>query len=84
MPENTSETLERSSLSQSWARTLYIATSPSDVAAVYRDTQKLDFDAFIKDVMRDFGCTEKTLDKMFDSDGRPKHWMDKTYDDFKF
>lgn len=62
---------------------LYIATSPSDVAAVYRDTQKLDFDAFIKDVMRDFGCTEETLQKMFDSTGRPKHWMDKTHDDFK-
>lgn len=62
---------------------MYIATSPSDVAAVYRDTQKLDFDAFIKDVMRDFGCTEHTIGKMFDSDGRPKHWMDKTHDDFR-
>ncbi|KAG6353487.1 hypothetical protein INS49_005668 [Diaporthe citri] len=62
---------------------MYIATSPSDVAAVYLDTQKLDFDAFIKDVMRDFGCTEETLQKTFDSDGRPKHWMDKTHVDFK-
>lgn len=62
---------------------MYIATSPSDVAAVYRDTQKLDFDAFIKDIMRDFGCTEQTLIKMFDADGRPKHWMDSTHDDIK-
>lgn len=62
---------------------MYIATSPSDVAAVYRDTQRLDFDAFIKDVMADFGCTKETLEKMFDCTGRPKHWMDKTHDDFK-
>lgn len=62
---------------------MYITTSPSDVAAVYRDTQKLDFDAFIKDVMRDFGCTDQTLEKMFDDDGRPKHWMDQTHDDFR-
>lgn len=62
---------------------MYIATSPSDVAAVYRDTQRLDFDAFIKDVMADFGCTKETLEKMFDSTGKPKHWMDKTHDDFK-
>lgn len=62
---------------------MYIVTSPSDVAAVYRDTQRLDFDAFIKDVMHDFGCTKETLEKMFDPTGRPKHWMDKAHDDFK-
>lgn len=62
---------------------MYIATSASDVASVYRDTQKLDFDAFIKDVMTDFGCTKETLEKMFDPTGKPKHWMDKTHDDFK-
>lgn len=62
---------------------IYIATSPGDVVAVYRDTQKLDFDAFIKDVMHDFGCTNETLEKMFDSTGKPKHWMDKIHDDFK-
>lgn len=62
---------------------MYIATSPGDVAAVYRDTKKLDLDAFIKDVMRDLGCTEQTLGKMFDPIGKPKHWMDKTHDDFK-
>lgn len=33
--------------------------------------------------MRNFGCTEKTLEKMFNSDGRPKHWMDKAHDDFR-
>ncbi|POS72084.1 hypothetical protein DHEL01_v209524 [Diaporthe helianthi] len=62
---------------------MYIATSPSDVAAVYRDTQRLEFDAFIRDVMADFGCTKETLEKMFDSTGKPKHWMDTTHDDFK-
>ncbi|KAJ0107551.1 hypothetical protein J7T55_007741 [Diaporthe amygdali] len=62
---------------------MYIATSPGDVVAVYRDTQKLDFDAFIKDIMHDFGCTNETLEKMFDSTGKPKHWMDKIHDDFK-
>lgn len=62
---------------------MYIVTSPTDVISVYRDTKKLDFDSFIKDVMKDFSCTKDTVFKMFDMNGKPKHWMDTSHDNFR-
>lgn len=62
---------------------MYIVTSPTDVLSVYRETKKLDFDGFVKEVMKDFGCTEDTVTKMFDVNGKPKHWMDTCHDNFK-
>ncbi|ROV93123.1 hypothetical protein VSDG_07346 [Cytospora chrysosperma] len=47
---------------------MYIVTSPTDVLSVYRETKKLDFDGFVKEIMKDFGCTEDTVTKMFDAD----------------
>ena len=62
---------------------MYIVTSPADVLAVYKESTKIDFDAIVKGIMGDFGCTDVTISKMFERDGASKHWMDLCHDDFK-
>lgn len=56
---------------------LYIAASADDVNSIYKDTKNLDFDAVITDLLREFGVSKDTLDKLFDPElfgGR--NWMD--------
>lgn len=56
---------------------LYIAASADDVNSIYKDTENLDFDAVITDLLREFGVSKDTLDKLFDAQlfgGR--NWMD--------
>lgn len=60
---------------------LYIVTSLSDVQLMYKEP-KLSFNAVISSIMGDFGCTPDTLQKMFDKEGKLKHWMDVSHDDF--
>lgn len=63
---------------------LYIAASADDVNSVYKDTKNLDFDAVIVDLLREFGVSRDTLDKLFDarlSGGRS--WMDRQHDIYR-
>lgn len=63
---------------------LYIATSADDVNSIYKDTKNLDFDAVIVDLLREFGISKDTLDKLFDaqlSGGR--NWMDRQHDVYR-
>ncbi|KAK7698549.1 hypothetical protein SLS64_012417 [Diaporthe eres] len=63
---------------------LYIAASADDVNSIYKDTKNLDFDAVIVDLLREFGISKDTLDKLFDaqlSGGRS--WMDRQHDVYR-
>lgn len=63
---------------------LYIAASADDVNSIYKDTKNLDFDAVIVDLLREFGISKDTLDKLFDaqlSGGR--NWMDRQHDVYR-
>lgn len=63
---------------------LYIAPSADDVNSIYKDTKNLDFDAVIVDLLREFGISKDTLDKLFDaqlSGGR--NWMDRQHDVYR-
>ncbi|KAG8167475.1 hypothetical protein KVR01_003164 [Diaporthe batatas] len=63
---------------------LYITASADDVNSVYKDTKNLDFDAVIVDLLREFGVSKDTLDKLFDaqlSGGRS--WMDRQHDIYR-
>lgn len=69
---------------------LYIATSAHDVNAIYKDTQHLDFDAVIRDLLTEFGIAKETLRKLFDptllSVGpgtRGRNWMDRQHDVYR-
>lgn len=61
---------------------LYIVTSPADVQAIYKEP-KLSFEAVISEFMEGFGCTQDTLQKMFDKKGQLKSWMDASHDDMR-
>lgn len=63
---------------------LYIATSADDVNSIYKDTKNLDFDAVIVDLLREFGISKNTLNRLFDaqlSGGR--NWMDRQHDVYR-
>ncbi|KAK4159598.1 cytochrome P450 [Cladorrhinum sp. PSN259] len=63
---------------------LYIVTSATDVLTVYKESEKLSFDAIIKSILGDFGCTDITIEKIFQRpEGSSKTWMDVCHTDFK-
>lgn len=44
---------------------LYIATSPQDVTAIYRNTKTLTFDEYIRDVMKSIGVSDDGIAKLW-------------------
>lgn len=63
---------------------IYIVTSPEDVVAVYKLPKLLDPNPIVQEILRDFGLTKQTVNKMNSRDFRNgKHYMDASHDDFK-
>lgn len=63
---------------------LYIAASADDVNSIYKDTKNLDFDAVIVDLLREFGISKDTLDKLFDANlSGGRNWMDRQHDVYR-
>lgn len=63
---------------------LYIAASANDVNSIYKDTKNLDFDAVIVDLLREFGISKETLDKLFDAQSSGgRNWMDRQHDVYR-
>ena len=63
---------------------MYIVSGTDDVGLVYAQKRKLDADSAVRDVLKDFGVSDKSLDKIFDDqDGNAKHWMDECHDHFR-
>ncbi|KAF2188706.1 cytochrome P450 [Zopfia rhizophila CBS 207.26] len=44
---------------------MYVITAPGDVTAVYRNSSTLTMDIFTQDLMRGFGVSESSLDRVF-------------------
>lgn len=67
---------------------IYIATSPQDINSIYKDTQNLDFDAVISDLLTEFGIAKSILNKLYDKDILPgpakgRNWMDRQHDVYR-
>ncbi|GAB1317209.1 hypothetical protein MFIFM68171_07419 [Madurella fahalii] len=62
---------------------MYIATSPDDVLSVYKESKRIELDSIIKDIMDDFGCTDATVNKIFETkNGMTTSWMDLCHANF--
>ncbi|KAK2600639.1 hypothetical protein N8I77_010160 [Diaporthe amygdali] len=63
---------------------LYVATSAVDVTAIYKETERLDFDPIIRALLTEYGLASGTLDKLFDPDLNGKRsWMSGQHDIFR-
>lgn len=63
---------------------LYVATSAVDVTAIYKETERLDFDPIIRALLTEYGLASGTLDKLFDPDLNGKRsWMSSQHDIFR-
>ena len=51
----------------------YVLTSPHDVAAVYKETESLTFDQFVRDIMVAFGASPGAIEKMWLLPSNDKH-----------
>ncbi|KAI9706160.1 MAG: hypothetical protein M1820_004921 [Bogoriella megaspora] len=62
---------------------LYVVTSSQDILAIYRETVALAFNPIIREIMTDFGLTDRTFNRMFDPQYSNKSWMDLLHGEFK-
>ncbi|KAI0894405.1 cytochrome P450 [Annulohypoxylon nitens] len=61
----------------------YIVTRPSNILEVFRETNKLDYDAIAKDYMESAGMTVANNDRLFDRKDASKHAIDRLHDNVK-
>jgi len=62
---------------------MYVATSPADILSIDAETERLDTNAELRDVLVDSGATKDTIDRLFRSSYGGKSWVDSLHDRYR-